>query len=99
MTLRFLAVLVAGLALCATALAADPVAKNPDKVEAILDALFKQEVDFGAVSVNDIPLFELLHKLSAQHAVTFNINEECFRGNERGDIKEAKPRVAATQVR
>jgi hypothetical protein len=101
MSSRFLMALVAGLAFCASpALAADPVpAQKPDPTEAVLNILFKQEVALGDVNINDIPLFELLGKLTADYKLAVTINEECFKAAQVGDIKEAKPRVAATQLR
>lgn len=99
MSVRFLTAFVA-VALCASpALAADPPAKKPDPAESVLDTLFGQEVTVGQENINDIPLFELLEKLSKRHALTFVINEEAFKAAGMPDVKERKPNLAATNVR
>jgi hypothetical protein len=83
------------------ALAADEPAKKQDTAAALLEVLFQQEVQIGeGANVNEIPLFELLMNLSKRYAITFVIQEELFRAAEYpGDIKEAKPRLAATNLR
>jgi len=98
MFLRFLAALAAGLTLYGPVVADDPPKKS-DPAEALLEILFNQEVLLEDANINDIPLFELLQKLSKRYAVTFIINEEAFKAAERPDIKEAKPNVSATQLR
>ncbi len=57
------------------------------------------EVDLGAKNLNEIPLFELLQFLSKKHQVTFIIMEEYFKADAQPDIKEQKPKLAATQLR
>ncbi len=58
-----------------------------------------QEVNLDDANLNDIPLFEMLQKLSKRYAVTFVIMEEYFRAEQVQDIKEKKPNLAATQLR
>ena len=102
MSTRLLMALVVSLAFgTGPALGADPPAKKADATEALLEVLFEQEVQLSEnTSINDTPLFELVHMLSKRYAVTFVIQEETFRAAEYpGDIKEAKPRLAATNLR
>ncbi len=99
MSLRFLAAFTATFALCTPCFAADLPAKPVDPTEALLNVLFKQEVDLGNVNINDIPLFELAQLLSKKYGMTFVINEESFRALDIRDAKERKPTVAATQLR
>jgi tetratricopeptide (TPR) repeat protein len=49
--------------------------------------------------LNNIPLFELLGRLSKQHGVTFVIMEEYFKAEGVNDIKDKKPNLSATQLR
>ncbi|VTU01916.1 von willebrand factor type a : Uncharacterized protein OS=Planctomyces maris DSM 8797 GN=PM8797T_01844 PE=4 SV=1: VWA_3 [Gemmataceae bacterium] len=58
-----------------------------------------QEVQLDEGNLNDIPLFELLQKLSKRYAVSFVIMEEHFKAEQVNDIKEKKPNLAATQLR
>ncbi len=59
----------------------------------------EQEVLLDDANLNDVPLFELLQKLSKRYAVTFVIMEEHFKAEQVNDIKEKKPNLAATQLR
>lgn len=58
-----------------------------------------QEVQLDEGNINDLPLFELLQKLSKRYAVSFVIMEEHFKAEQVNDIKEKKPNLAATQLR
>jgi hypothetical protein len=98
MSVRYLFALAVGLALAAPASAQDPP-KKADPAETVLERLFMEIQLDDNTNINDIPLFEILQNLSKRYAVTFVINEEAFRGVGIGDIKEAKPRLAATQLR
>ena len=56
-------------------------------------------VDLGEKNLNELPLFELLQFLSKKHQVTFIIMEEYFKADAQPNIKEEKPKLAATQLR
>lgn len=58
-----------------------------------------QEVAPLEGNLNDIPLFELLQKLSKQYGISFIIMEEHFKAEQVNDIKDKKPNLAATQLR
>lgn len=109
MSRRFLFALVAGLALL-TGASADPapapvpVARAPEKArptgtDAVFAFLHEQEVAWDDGDINDIPLFELLQKLTKWSGLNFTINNHSFLANQINDIKEKKPNVAATQLR
>lgn len=98
-------VAVCGLALTPVALFADdakpaPAKKaEPDRTERLLTTL-AQEVELKEGSnVNEIPLFELLQDLSKRYQMTFVIMEEPFVAEGQPNIKEAKAKIAATQLR
>ena len=94
-------VAVCGLALTAAPVFADDPkpAKKADPTERLLSVLTDIEVDFGDKDLNGTPLFELLQVLSKKYTPTFVINEESFRQGGVENIKEAKPKLAATQLR
>jgi tetratricopeptide (TPR) repeat protein len=48
-------------------------------------------------NINDLPLFELLQDLAKRYNVSFVILEQAFEAG--ANIKEAKPKLAATQLR
>jgi hypothetical protein len=107
MSRRFLFALTAGLALLAGA-SADPApvpaARAPEKArptgtEAVFAFLHEQEVVWGDENINDVPLFELLQKMTKWSGLNFTINDQAFRANQVEEIKERKPTVAATQLR
>jgi tetratricopeptide (TPR) repeat protein len=50
-------------------------------------------------NINEIPLFELLQRISKQHRVTFVIMEEFFRAEGVADIKSKTANLSATQLR
>ncbi len=50
-------------------------------------------------NINEIPLFELLTFLSKQYNVSFVVMEEYFKAEGEMNIKEAKAKIAATQLR
>jgi hypothetical protein len=105
MYLRILAALAAGLACAAPAPAQkpDPPAKlqpNAAPSEALLKAVHAESVaPDDAENVNDIPLFEMLQKLSKRHGVTFVIMEEQFRAAGVNDIKERKSNFALAKAK
>jgi type II secretory pathway component HofQ len=103
MSTRLLMALAMALALGAgPALAADPPAKKADAIEALLELLFEQEVKLDDnLSINEVPLDELLSKLSKRYAVTFVIQTEHFVAEMYpGDIREAKAvKLSATNLR
>jgi tetratricopeptide (TPR) repeat protein len=73
---------------------------EPTEAQKQLKSLIEdQEVLLEEGNLNDIPLFELLQKLSKRYAVTFVIMEEHFKAEQVNDIKEKKPNLAATQLR
>ncbi len=74
---------------------------NPTEGQKQLKSLIEnQEVQLDDnTNINDLPLFELLQKLSKRYAVTFVIMEEQFKAEMVNDIKEKKPNLAATQLR
>jgi len=51
------------------------------------------------ININDIPLIELLKKISTRYPVSFIIMEEQFKAEMVIDIKEKKPNLAATSLR
>ncbi|WP_439625238.1 hypothetical protein [Gemmata sp.] len=107
MSRRFLFALVAGSALLSGATADPapvPAARAPEKArptgtDAILAFLHEQEVVWGDESVNNIPLVELLQKMTKWSGLNFTINDEAFKESQVNDIKEKKPKVVATQLR
>jgi tetratricopeptide (TPR) repeat protein len=73
---------------------------NPTQAQVQLKSIIEnQEVLLEDANLNDIPLFELLQKLSKRYGVTFVIMEEQFRAEQMPDIREKKPTLAATQLR
>ena len=74
---------------------------NPSAAQKQLKSLIEdQEVQLDDnTNINDLPLFELLQKLSKRYTVTFVIMEENFKAEMVMDIKEKKPNLAATQLR
>ena len=75
---------------------------NPTEAQKQLKSLIEnQEVLLeGVQDITQVGLFDLLQTLSKRYAVTFVIMEEHFRAEMYpGDIKEAKPKLAATQLR
>ena len=58
-----------------------------------------EEVNLGDKNVNEVPLFEMLSDLSKKHNVTFVIMEEYFRADAQPNIKDEKPKLAATALR
>ena len=50
-------------------------------------------------NINEIPLFELLQRLSKQHRVSFVIMEEFFKTEGVADIRTKTANLAATQLR
>jgi hypothetical protein len=101
MSMRLLMALAVAVALgSGSAIADDPPAKKADSTAALLEVIFEQEVQLSDDNINDVPLYELVQKLSKRHAVTFIIQDEQFRAAEYpGDISEAKPRLRATNLR
>ncbi|VTU02317.1 unnamed protein product [Gemmataceae bacterium] len=108
MSRRFLFALVAGLALLAGA-SADPApapvpaARAPEKArptgtDAILAFLHEQEVVWDD-NINEIPLWELLQKMTKWSGLNISVNEQAFKTTQVNDIKELKPNVVATQLR
>jgi type II secretory pathway component GspD/PulD (secretin) len=94
-----------GLALTTTpAFADDPKpVKKPDQkanpTETILAAL-ASEVQFKeGINVNEVPLFELLLDFTRRYEVTFVILDESFKAEGQPNIREEKPKFAATQIR
>jgi hypothetical protein len=109
MSRRFLFALVAGLALL-TGASADPApapappARAPEKArptgtDAVFAFLHEQEVVWGDENINDVPLVELLQKMTKWSGLNFTINDESFKANQFNDIREKKPNVVATQLR
>lgn len=93
-------VAVCGLTLTATSVFADDPkpAKKADPLEQLL-ATLDQEVQLKeGANVNEIPLFELLESLTKKHGVTFTLNEDSFKSVGMANIKEEKPRIAATRL-
>jgi len=73
---------------------------NPTQSQLQLKSLIEdQEVLLDDANLNDVPLFELLQKLSKRYAISFVIMEEHFKAEQVNDIKEKKPNLAATQLR
>ena len=92
---------------CALALTAVPTAaeetksaaKKTDQVEAILQALGSEVQVPETTNIVDVPLFELLQDISKRYKLTFIVNEDSFRQAGVENIREARPRLAATQLR
>jgi hypothetical protein len=75
-----------------------PAAAQADALATLLDKLHGEEVQFEG-NIGEIPLFELLLRLSKRHDLAFTVNDESFRADGINDIREARPRVSAPQVR
>ncbi len=98
---RFLLVAVCGLAFSAAPAFADdvkPAAKKKDATERILDALSQEFAIKEGANVNEIPLFELLQDISKRYDLPVVLNEESFKAAGQANIKEEKPKFAATTV-
>lgn len=92
---------------CALALTAAPgfageevkaPAKKADPTERLLAVLADAEIDLGDKNPNETPLFELLGFLAKKHGMTFVVLEEHFKAEGQPNIREEKPRFAATQL-
>ena len=94
---------VCGLALTAAPASADdpkPAAKKKaDPTERILEALSQEFALKEGVNVNDGPLIELLQYVGRFYDLPVVINEESFKAVGQPNIKEEKPRLAATTLR
>ncbi|QJW95701.1 DUF4974 domain-containing protein [Frigoriglobus tundricola] len=73
-------------------------APSPTQVQ-LKSVIEGAEVDLGDTKINDIPLFELLQTLSKKYNVSFVIMEEYFKADGQPNIKEEKPKLAATALR
>jgi hypothetical protein len=75
-------------------------AKAPeDPVASLIEKLHTGEVPPFEGEINNIPLFELLARLSKVHGVNFVINEEVFKATGVNDVKDKKPNLSTTQLR
>ncbi len=74
---------------------------NPTATQRQLKSIVEdQEVQLKeGANITEIPLFELLQDLSKRHQVTFIIMEEYFAAEMIMNIKEAKAKLTATQLR
>ncbi|HSQ58073.1 MAG TPA: DUF4974 domain-containing protein, partial [Gemmata sp.] len=76
---------------------------NPTEAQKQLKSLVEnQEIVLDEnTNITDVPLYELLQKLSKRYGVTFVIMEQNFKDDDmrNDDIKEAKAKLAATQLR
>ncbi|MFO0822909.1 MAG: hypothetical protein U0792_07285 [Gemmataceae bacterium] len=104
--MRFLFALGVGCALCAPAFAADPAPVPADAkrnpiltAEEVLAILHEQDVTFEEGNLNDVPLFELMQKLTKRYKPAIVFNVEAFRASGVNDIIERKPNLAATQLK
>ncbi len=98
MSVRFLFALAIAPAFVAPAFAVDPPpAKLANPAEDILDSLFKPVAVVDGI--NDLPLIELVQRLSKQHGIGFLINEACFKAVGISDFKEMKPNLANSLLR
>jgi len=77
---------------------AQPAAVRNDPLTDLLQKLHGEEILIEG-NLNEIPLFELIQRLSKQHGVTFVINDESFRTAGIQDVKNKTPNLAATQLR
>jgi type II secretory pathway component GspD/PulD (secretin) len=77
----------------------EPPVPKERKVERDLLLLFDLEVQLDDSFINDMPLFELLQKLSKRYGVNFVIADEHFKAAGVNDSRDQKPNVAATQMR
>lgn len=78
-----------------------PAPDNPTLVPAaqnLKDKLEKQEVQIDA-NVNDMPLSELLARISIKYGVTFVIMDEAFKAEKIPSIKDKKPNVPAAKLK
>ena len=100
---RFLLAAVCGLAFTTGPALADEVKpaakKKADTTERILDALAQELALKEGVNVNETPLFELLQHVGKLHDLPVVVNEESFKAAGLPNIKEEKPRLAATDLR
>jgi hypothetical protein len=94
---RFCALVLACIG--ALALGVAPTSAKEDATDYILSVLDNQEINLGDKNINDTPLFEMVQELSKKYNLTFTINEESFKAFGQQNIKEEKPRLAATQLR
>jgi hypothetical protein len=70
-----------------------------DSLAVLLEKLHGDELPAFEGNINEIPLFELMHRLGKRSDVAFTFNELSFRAAGMPDIKEAKPNLSATQLR
>jgi hypothetical protein len=100
MSARFLTALAIAMAFATgTANGADPEKPKPGTAEEVIHAL-RQPVKFEGGNINDMPLMEILTKLTKQHGIPFVINEDSFKAEMfAGDIREACPKLITTQLK
>ncbi|HSQ57889.1 MAG TPA: hypothetical protein VLM40_19350 [Gemmata sp.] len=75
--------------------------KKADPTAALLETLFEQEVQLDENTViTDVPLYELLQRLTKRYGVQFVIQEPLFKEEamRNDDLKEAKARIAVTDL-
>ena len=72
---------------------------EPADPAATILVTLENEVNLGDKNINEIPLFELIQDLSKRYALTFVIDETAFRQAGQPNVKEEKPKIAATQLR
>ena len=73
-------------------------AQPGDPLSTLIEELHGQDVTLEG-NINEIPLYELLLRLSKVHDVTFLINEESFKAQGTQDIKTRTANLALTRVR
>ncbi len=73
---------------------------NPTEGQKRLKSIIEDvEADLGDKNINETPLFEILQFLSKKHNISFVVMEEYFKAEGEPNIREAKPKIAATQLR
>jgi tetratricopeptide (TPR) repeat protein len=73
---------------------------NPSPAQIKLKSIIEDtEVDLGDKNINETPLGELLSFLAKKYNLTFVVMEEYFAAEGTPNIRENKPKIAATQLR
>ena len=100
MSARFLMALALGLFLAAPVPAQEGDAKKAKVgAEAIIDTLHSHDVQLGEMNLNEIPVAELLTRLSKRHDVTFVIMEEQFKQRDIANIRERTSSLATSSAK
>lgn len=75
-----------------------PAPTAPKKQSLLEEKLSNEELTWNPVNLNDIPLAELLAKLSKDHGVAFVILDEAFKKDGRPEIRTERPKLPRLDV-